>query len=141
MKIILGEVGTPLTKIDVEIFDYVTGKKYISLKNVPVQDNRIQIATTSIDSIFKKAGKYTLSIHSGELAGETRFTIVPAAPDHVTTTLPAILIKGKTQSLSIAIQDIYNNDLLSENWNLNLSTSIPTTLSGFGDGKSTKQFQ
>ena len=54
--------------------------------------------------------------------------------------LPAVLIKDKTQNISLAVQDIYNNDIDPENWSLNLSTSSPILLSGFGDGKYATKF-
>ena len=54
--------------MNIEIRDYITGKNYASLKGISVNQNRLQILPSSIDTLIKRAGKYTISLESGELA-------------------------------------------------------------------------
>lgn len=68
INLILSETKTPITRVNIEIRDYITGKNYASLKGISVNQNRLQILPSSIDTLIKRAGKYTISLESGELA-------------------------------------------------------------------------
>lgn len=96
-----------------------------------MSQNRIQILPSSIDTLIKRAGRYTISIDSGELAGEKNFTITPAKPDHIATELVPILLKDKTQTLTLKVVDIYDNSILPTNWDMKMTSSLPLTFSGF----------
>ena len=65
INLILSETKTPITRVNI---DYITGKNYASLKGISVNQNRLQILPSSIDTLIKRAGKYTISLESGELA-------------------------------------------------------------------------
>jgi len=54
LNLILGETNTPLSKVDIDIRDYITGKSYVTLKNIPVTQNRVQILASSLESIIKR---------------------------------------------------------------------------------------
>lgn len=68
ISLVIGDVSPMPTKIDIDISDYLTGKQLITLKNIALQNKGARIPATSLDSIYKRSGKYTLSVHSGELA-------------------------------------------------------------------------
>jgi hypothetical protein len=116
----------------------VTGKKYFSFKDVPVQNNRLQISASSLGDFLKKSGRYTLDIESGELAGETRFTISPSTPHHIVTDIPTLLLKDKKQSIAFSLQDIYNNELALDNWSFDITTSDPIILHDIGEKEGTQ---
>lgn len=68
IRLILGETEPVITRATINIYDYVTGKKYFTFKDLTVQNNRLQIPASSLGDLLKKSGRYTLDIESGELA-------------------------------------------------------------------------
>ena len=68
LNVVLGETNEAISKGDVDIYDYVTGKKFISIKNVSVQNKKISISSESLEAIIKRAGKYVCIFSSGELS-------------------------------------------------------------------------
>lgn len=68
IRVILGNTEPVITRATIGIYDYVTGKKYFTFKDVSVQNNRLQISANSLGDFLKKSGRYTFDIESGELA-------------------------------------------------------------------------
>jgi hypothetical protein len=98
---------------------------------VTVKDNRFQLTSTVLSNIIQKSGRYTLSIESGEIAGEARFTIIPADPHHINVEIPSLLLQDKTQTLTLSVRDIFQNIIQLDDWSFDLNTNDPIILSGF----------
>lgn len=138
VQIILGATTPTVTRVNVEIFDYVTGKKFLTLKDVTVKDNRLQLTPETLSNIIQKSGRYTISLESGEIAGEARFTIIPAEPHHISAETSSLLLQDKTQALTLSVRDIFENPIQLTDWTLDMTTNDPIILSGFGEDARTK---
>ena len=101
--------------------------------------NRVQILASSLESIIKRAWKHHIS-SVRELAGETNFTVIPAAADHIVTEWSSILLKNKSQPLTIKVVDAYGNNIDTNQWDMKMSSSLPVTINGF-TSSSSRDFQ
>lgn len=55
IQLLLGQTEPALSTVNIEIFDYVTSKKYVTLPNVSVQNNRIQLSARDLASLITRA--------------------------------------------------------------------------------------
>ncbi len=63
--------------VDVDIADYVTGKKILSLRSVPVVDKNLKMGSPAFDAVLHKAGKYTLTLTNKGVSKKTDLFIIP----------------------------------------------------------------
>lgn len=63
--------------VDVDIADYVTGKKILSLRSVPVVDKNLKMGSPAFDAVLHKAGKYTLTLTNKDVSKKTDLFIIP----------------------------------------------------------------
>jgi hypothetical protein len=140
IEVILGNSRTPLSRVNVQILDYVTGKSYISLSDIVVTNKKFRLENTVLKSFIQRAGKYKMIVSAWDIVGETHFTITPDVPHHLSASLPSILLRDDSQLLILSLADIYGNAIRIEDLNVSMTTNDPVVISQFGQDART-QFQ
>jgi uncharacterized repeat protein (TIGR03803 family) len=85
--------------------------------------------------MFTTAGSYTLSASDSQdsLAGfdSSSFTVSPAAPSHLVISQPAAAVAGSPFTLSVAIEDAFNNTVTTDTANITITVATgPGQLGG-----------
>lgn len=83
IEILLSGTDSYPATVDIVVHDYVTGQEQALFRAVPVIDGRIRLGTPAVDSLIRKAGRYTMTLTAGDTQQETSFIISPAQPDRL----------------------------------------------------------
>lgn len=131
IEILLSGTDSYPATVDIVVHDYVTGQEQALFRAVPVIDGRIRLGTPAVDSLIRKAGRYTMTLTAGDTQQETSFIISPAQPDRLEVWLASILLLNTPTPGSLFLRDTWWNTIDLQWWNMDVKSSYRIKLSPF----------